>query len=101
MEHISLEDFKNGLLRDDGDHCRDWDYFIIHGERDYSFAGKPIEFIEKQGGGEGGGEYCYTVLKIGDAFYKIEYSYYSYNGYEFYEGFSLVTPKEKTITVYE
>ena len=42
----------------------------------------PLVWIEQDGGGEGGGEYCYTVVKLRDKFLKIEYSYYSYNGYE-------------------
>ena len=61
----------------------------------------PLEWIE-QDGGEGGGEYCYTVVKLGDKFLKIEYSYYSYNGYEtdgaeVYE----VEATERLVTFYE
>lgn len=60
--------------------------------------------IEQVGGGEGGSEYCYAVFEIDGILYKTEYRYYSYNGHE-YDGISntikIVTPKEKTITVYE
>src|SRR5574344_208210 len=41
-----------------------------------------IKFIEQDGGGEGGSEYCHTVLQIGDEFYKFEYRYYSHHGYD-------------------
>lgn len=75
-----------------------------------------MDYIEKQralcdythlvqkGGGEGGSEYCYGVFKLGDKYYRAEYSYYSYNGYETYgiiDSLKEVTPKEKKITVYE
>jgi len=53
---------------------------------------------------EGEGEYCYSVIRIGDKFFKAEWSYYSYNGCDFdyiEDTIKEVTPKEKTITVYE
>lgn len=60
--------------------------------------------IEQDGGGEGGSEYCYGVIKIKDKFYKAEWSYYSYNGYD-HDGITdtirEVKPVTKTITVYE
>ena len=43
----------------------------------------PMNHIEQEGGGEGSGKYCYTVIQVGEKFYKIEYSYYSYNGYDY------------------
>ena len=61
-----------------------------------------VEFIEQEGGDEGGGEDCYTVLKVGGVFYKITYSYYSHYGVDLdYASVYIVTPQEKTITVYE
>ena len=61
-----------------------------------------VEFIEQKGGHEGGSEYCYSVFKIDGTYYKVEYSYYSHNGFETdYAEVSIVYPKEKTITVYE
>lgn len=62
----------------------------------------PMNHIEQEGGGEGGGEYCYAVIQVGEKFYKIEYSYYSYNGYDYddadvYE----VVPVERLVTFYE
>lgn len=62
------------------------------------------EWIEQDGGGEGGSEYCYGVFKLEGKFYKAEYSYYSYKGHD-YDGISdtlvEVKPVEKTITVFE
>lgn len=63
-----------------------------------------FEHIECEGGGEGEGEYCYGVIRLGDMYYKAEWSYYSYNGYEYdyiEDTIKEVTPKQKTITVYE
>jgi hypothetical protein len=60
--------------------------------------------LDQEGGGEGGSEYCYGVFKLGEKFYRAEYSYYSHHGYE-YDGIvdtlREVKPVEKTITVYE
>lgn len=62
------------------------------------------EHIDQEGGGEGGSEYCYGVFKLNDKYFKAEYSYYSYNGYEsdyIVDTLKEVVPKEKTIIVYE
>lgn len=62
------------------------------------------EHIQQEGGGEGGSEYCYGVFKLNDKYFKAEYSYYSYNGFDYdYIADTLheVHPIEKTITVYE
>lgn len=61
-----------------------------------------FEFIEQEGGGEGGAEDCHMVFKWKEKFYRLEYSYYSYHGTDFdgaimYE----VTPTQKMVTVYE
>ena len=60
--------------------------------------------IEQEGGGEGGGEYCYGIFQLNGVFYKAEYSYYSCDGYNYDDIIStlkIVQPKEKMITVYE
>lgn len=57
-----------------------------------------------EGGCEGGGEYCYGVIRLGDKFIKGEWSYYSYDCDDFdniENTLRFVTPKTKTITVYE
>jgi hypothetical protein len=63
---------------------------------------KGFEFIEQDGGGEGGAEDCYSIVKVDGVFYKVTYAYYSHHGFETdYAGVFKVTPREKTITVYE
>lgn len=65
---------------------------------------KGYETIESKGGYEGGGEYCYGVIRLGDKFYKTGWTYYSYNGceYDYIEDtIKEVKPVEKTITIYE
>lgn len=73
-------------------------------ERETLLREAGYEFIESEGGGEGQGEYCYGVIKLGEVYLKAEWSYYSYNGCEYdyiLETVRAVTPKTKTITVYE
>lgn len=60
--------------------------------------------LEQEGGGEGGGEYCYGVFSLGGKTYKAEYSYYSYNGHDYdsiLDTLHEVKPVQKVITVYE
>lgn len=62
------------------------------------------EHIEQDGGGEGGGEYCYGIFRLKGKTYKAEYSYYSYHGHDYDSILSTlkeVKPVEKTITVWE
>lgn len=62
----------------------------------------PMKHIKQEGGGEGGGEYCYAVIQVGEKFYKIEYSYYSYSGYDYdYADVLEVVPTQRTVTFYE
>lgn len=60
-----------------------------------------VEVLDRDGGGEGEGEYFHVVFKYKDTIYKWVGEYYSYSGldldYDLYE----VTPRQKTITVYE
>lgn len=65
---------------------------------------KSFEHLEQEGGGEGGVEHCYGVFELNDVIYEAEYSYYSYNGHDYYgisDTLKIVKPVEKTITVYE
>ena len=60
--------------------------------------------VSSEGGGEGGAEYCESVFKYRDKYYKVYYYYYSHQGYEtkdIHETICEVTPKQKVITVYE
>ena len=59
--------------------------------------------IESEGGGEGEGEYCYGIIKVGEQYLKAEWSYYSYEGcsFDYIEStIRVVTPSQRTITVY-
>lgn len=70
----------------------------------FSFNRDKYEHIEQDGGGEGGAEDCYGVIKFKDKYYKTEWKYYSHNGFDFCGAkyyIREVTPKQKTITVYE
>ena len=69
---------------------------------DYVVDGVDMKHIEQDGGGEGGGEHCETVVQAGDKYYKIVYSYYSYEGYN-YDGADVyeVIPTERLVTFYE
>lgn len=65
------------------------------------YEGMPITVVEHEGG-EGQGELAMLVIKIGDEFYKMDYSYYSYNGFDT-EGcsFRKVKPVVREVTFYE
>lgn len=72
--------------------------------REVELLNSGYEFIVSKGGSEGEGEYCYGVIKLGDIYLKAEWSYYSYDGAQYDDILNtlrVVTPKEKTITVYE
>lgn len=93
----------NGSLLSSGEKpswAGEWDeYEILMG--DIPSTGL-VEFIEQDGGGEGGSEDCYSVIKVDDIYYKITYSYFSHHGFETeYAEVFVVSPKQKTITVYE
>lgn len=60
-----------------------------------------FECIE-QIGGEDEGSYAHTIFKWKDVYYKLTYSYYSYDGYNFDDAECyVVSPKEKMVVVYE
>lgn len=102
QKFISVSDFKEGLTFDGEPVTYDWTELLQYEIDNTQFNGKPVAFIEQVGGGEGGAPACHTILKIGEYYYKYEYSYYSYYGYDYYDSeLKLVTPKLKTITVYE
>ena len=85
------------LLAPDEDDSDRW-YNVAEG----GVAG--IEVIAQDGGGEGGAEDCYAIIKFEGNFYKFEYYYRSHDGYYFSsvkDTFKQVFPKEKLVTVYE
>lgn len=96
---------KSEPVYDDSDEDDDeWTDFITCGDYDgeYSYNGINFEYIQSEGGGEGGAEFCETILKYQDVFIKVTYSYSCYCGYDFdYADFSIVKPREVTVTVYD
>lgn len=64
---------------------------------------KGAEHITQEGGGEGGAEDCYAVFKWKDKYYRVDYNYYSYHGYDNLdmENIYEVFPQERTVTFYE
>lgn len=64
---------------------------------------KGAKHIEQDGGGEGGSEDCYAVFQWKDRYYRVDYNYYSYHGYENLdmENIYEVFPQERTVTFYE
>jgi hypothetical protein len=53
----------------------------------------------REGGGEGGPEGCHTIFEVGGKLYKINYSYYSYQGFNIDDGAELIEVVLKTIEV--
>lgn len=59
---------------------------------------EPIEKV----GGEDEGSYAHFIFKWKNVYYKMIFSYRSYEGYDFdYSRIYVVTPKEKMVVVYE
>ena len=54
-----------------------------------------FEIVEQDGGGEGGSEDCYTIIKFNETYYRFDYKYYSS------EGFQLGLDDLDNIDVYE
>ena len=90
----SLESFYNSVIIGNSS---------LWGDLKFWAESSGFELIEQEGGGEGGAEECHSVFKWKDKYYRTEYSYYSYHGYENVSMDNIweVTPKQKTITVYE
>lgn len=79
------------------------DAYSLTGEG-YPFKGYDnIEVVQQEGGGEGGTEWAYSIIRVDDKYYRAEYSYYSYDGYDFYNFWTWeeVEPTQVTITKYE
>ncbi len=62
-----------------------------------------FKLLDQDGGGEKGAEYCESVIELNDQAYRLNYSYFSYNGYSIYDywDWKPVTAKQKTVTYYE
>lgn len=83
--------------------------FLNDGDDAYSLFDKYIkeelgfEHIEQDGGGERGGEYCFSVIKLQGEFYKLEYSYYSHDGFDIDDiwDWKEANKVDRTVTFYE
>lgn len=81
------------------------DRFVYELSRDYdswpeSWNYKSLE----QEGGESQGEYAYSVFEVKGKTYKTEYSYYSYDGFNYDDILSTLREVQevtKTVTVWE
>lgn len=62
-----------------------------------------FKFLNQEGGGEGGTEYCESVIELEGQAYLLSYSYFSHHGYSIddYWAWKPVTAKQKTVTYYE
>ena len=96
--HLCSGEFVDGMVEYEGD----WDNHRRKGDKmveDWKY-----KHLDQDGGGEGGGEYCYGVFELKGKVYRAEYSYYSYNGHDYDDilrTLKEVKPVQKTITVYE
>jgi len=82
-----------------------WREFILGGDSNIKESLKTVdlELITSEGGGEGGTEDCFTIIKYKDEFYKLTYWYRSHHGYDGLEDddFVKVTPKKIEVIVYK
>jgi hypothetical protein len=92
------EELKNFLQNE----CDDLiDVLLGYGDP-VTFNETPVQFVVQDGGGEGGGEGCFTILRVGDAHYKVTYSYASYDGFNFdYMEVKKVVPRTKVVVEFE
>lgn len=62
----------------------------------------PVEVVENNGGTEGGGEAAHMVYKVCDRLFRLDGSYYSYDGTTWNDdSFREVKPVVKQVTFYE
>lgn len=75
--------------------------FVVEDPSDYTVLGLTPETIENEGG-EGQGDLAWVVIKVGDYFFRADYTYASWDGF-YYDGseFRQVHPVTKTIVEYE
>ena len=72
--------------------------FLLEGGEDV----KGFDFVEQDGGFEGGSEDCYSVIKVDGQLYKINYNYYSHCGFETYHAsVKKAKPVKRVVTFYE
>ncbi|MNK14408.1 hypothetical protein D3C87_325310 [compost metagenome] len=101
QEKVFLIWYEEGL--DSGDFgFKDYHFyeFLKYGSGRYDTD--RVVFITKEGGGEGGTEDVFSVINVDGVLYRVNYSYRSYDGYEFdYAEVSIVKPVDRMVTFYE
>ena len=103
LEDVVCGVARNKWMPEEGSPVEDTCEFLMGFEEgDYVMNGVDMKHIEQDGGGEGGGEHCETVVQVGEKYYKVVYSYYSYDGFN-YEDADVyeVVPVERLVTFYE
>ncbi len=58
-----------------------------------------LRLMEYDGGGEGGAENCYSIIRVGKRYFKCDYEYYSYNGFDYSDGSEVYEVAPKTVEV--
>jgi hypothetical protein len=67
----------------------------INAIKDYEM----LRLMEYDGGGEGGSEDCYSIIKVGQRYFRCNYEYYSYEGFDYGNGSEVYEVAPKTIEV--
>lgn len=80
------------------ENIRKYDWYAKYAEADREASKLLTEVgykhVEQDGGGEGGTEYCYTIFKMGNKLWRIEYRYYSYDGFNLDYAIGTITEVE-------
>lgn len=58
-----------------------------------------LRLMEYDGGGEGGAEDCYSIIRVGKRYFKCDYEYYSYHGFDYSDGSEVYEVEPKTVEV--
>lgn len=105
MKYSDFKDLVENCLDDATDSGVTWKWGYVPDVEEIILEGceeAGIVLVNQKGGGEGGAEDCVSVLLIKGQHYAVYYSYYSHYGHDFnYVDVRKVSPKQKTITVYE
>src|SRR5690554_745151 len=92
-----------------GGNCDDLVSALVHDDLEEEYIERLVselgeyQFVEQEGGGEGGAEDCVSTIRFGDKYYNIYYYYYSYSGFDTSGSFDTITevkPVEVTVTQY-
>lgn len=108
MEELLTDEEKTALFLDinknfyefSGDGGYDFPEILLDFS-DFKNGEKEFKAIERRGG-EGEGEHAHTIFFWDGIYYRFDYAYYSYDGFDFdYMEGRIVTPVEETVIVYK